>query len=181
MIPPGKDPIISAPPYVPQIVIAVAQGLAAPLVSNPTEWAAHSLAAIRRLVTHSKTKSVWVELRRRRGGASSGGPFVHEVNECVLTNHQSIDWMRELTKALPNDEQPQAQAQGMLFLEVASLCMATYGPQLRYKKEIEHHVQQHLDLADQLDKSSRTLREYGMSFCAPPVEVAADRCRERAS
>jgi hypothetical protein len=129
-------------------------------------------------------KDVWIELRRRHGGVSQGGAFMHPANELVLSTHPSIEWLRELTKVFHDyNEQLQQQASVLLFLEAVSLCMSEphLGFVIQSMSEIKAAIDRHVDLAGRLLDNARMLHQCGMGLLAQPVEAAADHCRKRAS
>jgi hypothetical protein len=170
---------------VPQIVAEVARKLLADVTYMPTAEIARYAGVVRRLAADRRMEQVWIELRRREGGAARHGGYAHRPRREILAAHDQIGWLSPLTEALAGEERLQAHAAAVLFIEVARFCLwdrqIPFGPFARARAEAEGQAAELRDLADKIDEDAERLAVVGLAHHAPQLRQAAADCRSLAS
>ncbi len=161
----------------PPAVAALARTLyAAAMVMPPDMFGAHA-EVILRLATDPRMRDVWIELRRRSGGADSKGDYVHPAREQAVVHWPGYEGIRELAQQATIRDKLQEQAAALLFSDAAGFFLwdrrFNFGPRTITKAEIAGEIREILDLAQQIRKDRERLQALGLWRYIPAFEQAA--------
>jgi hypothetical protein len=140
-------------------------------------------AAVKRLTTDRRMRSVWKELSGHRRGSATVREYVHPAVSEAVRSHRINAETRRLTRGLPPVEKVQRQAIVMLFVEAAQLCSwdrKLWAPHVRTIKELREKIRIYRTLGSRILADVQTLRDLGNSSFASALTDAAEDCNRQA-
>jgi hypothetical protein len=130
-------------------------------------------------------KRVWVQLRRREGGAARRGGYLYPASVKAVAADAAIGWLSSLSEGLPAKDRPQEQAAAVLFLEVVRFSLwdrrGSFGPKVYTRGQLNREVNERRNVADRIEQAADALNRFGLAHYVPQLRRAAADCRERAN